>query len=72
MALAKFWELLPYATWVPTGQCIAFVESNDFSASAIHLTTMGSAMAFNSVPDWIDKEEMDCGHTGASSSPVTA
>ncbi|KAH8104292.1 dipeptidyl aminopeptidase [Phellopilus nigrolimitatus] len=55
-----------YAAWSPTGEAIAFVQSNDLyivpdarsSTRAIRLTTTGSATRFNGVPDWVYEEEV--------------
>ncbi|KAK0215051.1 dipeptidyl aminopeptidase [Armillaria fumosa] len=59
---------MTYATWAPTGQSIAYVESNDLyvlptpnSPSALRLTTTGSTTVFNGVPDWVYEEEVFSG-----------
>ncbi|KAK0215844.1 dipeptidyl aminopeptidase [Armillaria nabsnona] len=66
-----------YATWAPTGQSIAYVESNDLyvlptpdSASAIRLTTTGSTTVFNGVPDWVYEEEVFSGDHAVWWSPT--
>ncbi|KAK0188392.1 dipeptidyl aminopeptidase [Armillaria mellea] len=68
---------MAYATWAPTGQSIAYVESNDLyvlptptSTSAARLTTTGSTTVFNGVPDWVYEEEVFSGDHAAWWSPT--
>ncbi|KAL4265734.1 peptidase S9B family protein [Pleurotus pulmonarius] len=53
-----------FATWAPTGEAIAYVQSNDLyvvadqSSSPIRVTTSGNASLFHGVPDWVYEEEV--------------
>ncbi|VDC05083.1 unnamed protein product [Peniophora sp. CBMAI 1063] len=55
-----------YATWSPTGESIAYVQSNDLYvvrspadiAAPIRVTSTGNATLFHGVPDWVYEEEV--------------
>ncbi|KAH8093229.1 dipeptidyl aminopeptidase [Cristinia sonorae] len=57
------------AQWSPTGQSIAFVNSNDLyilpspapSVTPIRITNTGNASVFNGVTDWVYEEEVYAG-----------
>ncbi|KAL0954070.1 hypothetical protein HGRIS_005220 [Hohenbuehelia grisea] len=57
---------IAYATWSPTGESIAYVQSNDLyilpspnpSTTPIRITTSGNASLFHGVPDWVYEEEI--------------
>ncbi|KAI0315043.1 dipeptidyl aminopeptidase [Amylostereum chailletii] len=55
-----------YATWLPTGQSIAYVANNDLyvapspspGSEHIPITNSGNATLFHGVPDWVYEEEI--------------
>lgn len=58
-----------YAEWSPTGHSIAYVSDNDLyvvpatqltgnAPRAVRVTTDGSSVVFNGVPDWVYEEEV--------------